>query len=68
MKIRMKLPRCDFCGTYQAIIDGKTHAGTWAFMCQGCFDLHGVGVGADKGEYLLWIQTDFTPLSEEKKP
>jgi len=49
-----KLPRCDFNeGHPPAAVDGKTNMGPWAYMCEGCFQSHGVGLGLGKGQRLI---------------
>ncbi len=33
--------KCDFCGaTPEKIIDGRTVAGWWAWMCESCWEKH----------------------------
>mgnify|MGYP001602994687 CR=1 FL=1 len=43
---------CDICDGVLAkvFIDGKTHKGPWAVMCDPCHRLHGVGIGLGKGQ------------------
>lgn len=48
------LPRCDFNTDHPAaVVDGKTKMGPWAYMCEGCFQSHGVGLGLGKGQRLV---------------
>ena len=42
---------CDFC-KQPAVYDGKTTQGPWAYMCEGCFKKHGVGLGLGSGQKL----------------
>lgn len=42
---------CDFCDN-TARYDGKTIIGPWAYMCQNCFESHGVGLGTGRGQKL----------------
>ena len=44
---------CDMC-THTALIDGKTIHGIWANLCLRHFHSHGVGLGAGKGQVLIW--------------
>ena len=44
-------PKCDFCGK-PAEYDGKTTSGPWGYMCGGCFQKHGVGLGTGRGQRL----------------
>ena len=46
-----RLPACDFCGR-AARYDGKTKRGPWAYMCEECFPILGVGLGLGKGQEL----------------
>ena len=48
------LPTCDFgCGK-TADYDGMTEMGPWAYMCQSCFDVNGLGeLGVGKGQRLV---------------
>jgi hypothetical protein len=54
-----KLPPCDIHIAYrnrndvEAKYDGKTTQGPWAYMCQACFDEHGVGLGTGLGQRLV---------------
>lgn len=44
--------KCDICG-YKGnttIIDGKTHAGPWAYMCVDCHKDYGLGLGIGVGQ------------------
>jgi hypothetical protein len=45
-------PSCDFCKS-EAVIDGKTRLGPWAYMCPLHFAVYGVGLGLGKGQFLL---------------
>jgi hypothetical protein len=45
--------KCDICMDEDAKYDGKTKRGPWGYMCQGCFDIHGVGIGLGKGQKLI---------------
>jgi len=48
-----RLPKCDFCGRI-ARYDGRTkHHGCWAYMCEGCFAIRGIGLGLGKGQELI---------------
>ncbi len=48
-----ELPRCDFCKSYKALYDGKTKLGPWAYMCEECFQLIGIGLGLGIGQKLV---------------
>ena len=66
-----ELPDCDICKTvdhYAALVgisttealrkaayDGKTTDGSWAYMCQHHFGLHGVGLGLGRGQRLVLL-------------
>lgn len=54
------IPPCDFCKRLNILepstVDGKTHVGLWAYMCEGDFQIHGVGLGLGKGQRLV-LQT-----------
>lgn len=47
---------CDICkkngSEIEAIIDGKTTMGCWAYMCLLCHYQYGVGIGLGKGQYI----------------
>jgi hypothetical protein len=45
-------PACDFCGA-EAVVDGRTTYGSWAYMCPTHFYLFGVGLGLGRGQFLL---------------
>ena len=44
---------CDMCDSPNAIYDGKTKLGSWAYMCNQCFKIWGVGLGTGKGQILI---------------
>ena len=46
------LPNCDFCGD-EAHYDGKTRLGPWAYMCNECLRIHGLGLGLGVGQELI---------------
>lgn len=52
-----ELPECDYCGD-DAIVDGKTFTGPWAYMCGRHFDEHGVGLGLGRGQRLILCTRD----------
>jgi hypothetical protein len=48
------IPSCDFDPEHgDAAVEGKTAAGPWAYMCDGCFVEHGIGLGLGKGQQLV---------------
>lgn len=54
------LPQCNFCGD-EARYDAKTTIGPWAYLCQQCWESHGVGrLGTGFGQRLV--------LSQESQP
>ena len=44
--------KCDICGDQriERIVDGKTVYGPWAWMCERCHRVMGVGLGTGKGQ------------------
>jgi hypothetical protein len=38
--------------TKPATVDGKTKMGPWAYMCEDCHTVYGVGLGVGKGQRL----------------
>lgn len=53
-----ELPPCDIHGlTRDTVVparyDGATRQGPWAYMCDGCFTTHGVGLGLGRGQRLF---------------
>lgn len=36
-----------------AAYDGKTRRGPWAYMCEECFQVWGVGLGTGRGQLLI---------------
>jgi hypothetical protein len=55
-----KLPPCDICLHVQKVqdpplagYDGATKEGPWAYMCEGCFGKHGIGLGTGVGQRLV---------------
>ena len=51
------MPTCDFCSK-TAGYDGKTKMGAWAYMCERCFQRHGVGLGVGRGQRLVLRKED----------
>jgi hypothetical protein len=52
----MVLPPCQFHSYGDpplAAYDGKTIHGPWAYMCEGCFKMFGVGLGTGRGQRLV---------------
>ena len=41
--------KCDYCDM-QALYDGKTKIGSWAYMCALHFKIRGVGLGLGRGQ------------------
>jgi len=51
-----RLPKCDFCGKvarYDAKIKGGEARYGWAYMCEGCFAIHGIKLGLGYGQELI---------------
>ncbi len=48
-------PACVFCRQRPAQVDGKTKQGVRAYMCAGCFELQGIGLGLGKGQLLVMV-------------
>lgn len=46
------LPKCDICRDSEALFDGKTTFGPWAYMCDKCWGLHGIRLGLGYGQRL----------------
>ncbi|GAI16749.1 unnamed protein product [marine sediment metagenome] len=46
-----ELPKCSFCDA-QALYNGRTIFGAWGYMCEGHFQLYGIGLGTGKGQKL----------------
>ncbi len=53
------LPDCSICKKHKAKYDGKTitRSGFWAYMCQECFDIYGLGLGLGLGQELILKDT-----------
>lgn len=48
------LPQCDFGVAYhEALYDGATTQGPWAYMCEEHFQEFGVGLGMGVGQKLV---------------
>jgi len=45
--------KCDFCGK-EAKYDGKTQNGKWAYMCNDCFQMNGLGLGVGLGQRIKY--------------
>lgn len=50
------IPNFSFCRKKKAKYDGKTTRGSWAYMCQECFDEYGIGLGLGYGQELILIK------------
>jgi hypothetical protein len=52
-----EIPNCDIHAamgqTRKAAYDGATKMGPWAYMCEVCFKMHGVGLGTGRGQKLV---------------
>jgi len=48
-------PKCDYCDE-PARYDARTKSGAWANMCQKHFEIHGIGLGAGRGQKLVLIE------------
>lgn len=47
------IPKCDICTGNDAAYDGRTNMGPWAYMCESCWKVHGVGkLGTGFGQRL----------------
>lgn len=58
-----KMPDCDLCSLFYgrkrvAKYDGKTRGGPWGYMCEECFQSHGVGLGTGRGQKLVLRKSD----------
>lgn len=54
MTIIKNRPTCDICRKTEAIYDGKTVNGPWAYMCELCWQHQGVGrLGTGFGQKLV---------------
>jgi hypothetical protein len=55
------IPNCDLCSsegkTTEAVVDGKTQMGPWAYMCPAHFRQYGVGLGEGRGQKLFTSDT-----------
>ena len=47
-----KIPPCDLCSK-PATYDAKTLNGSWAYLCNRCFKVHGVGLGLGKEQIII---------------
>lgn len=43
---------CNFCPQVAAY-DGRTVYGSWAYMCEDCYKIYGIGLGIGKGQKLV---------------
>lgn len=52
-------PDCDYhryvlkSDLVEARYDARTKDGTWGFLCEECFDEHGIGLGTGLGQRLV---------------
>jgi len=65
MRIQQGIPVCDICHNVPAVYDGKTIAGPWAYMCEGCFKGYGLGLGVGRGQRLITDLPDEPPPVKE---
>lgn len=51
------IPPCDIHKsrgeTVDAVYDGATVAGPWAYMCDDCMGRYGIGIGTGRGQRLV---------------
>jgi hypothetical protein len=52
----LTLPKCGICKVRNAQYDGQTQQGPWAYMCEACFQIHGIGLGLGKGQRLILVE------------
>jgi hypothetical protein len=49
--------QCNFCDSagkkVEAVYDGKTIHGPWAYMCEEHFGQYGIGLGTGRGQRLI---------------
>ena len=50
-----ELPACELCGKV-ASFRGDTHDNQWKNMCEGCFQIQGVGLGLSTGYKLELVK------------
>ena len=49
-----RMPACDIHGAgVKASYDAKTKQGPWGFLCEDCFQKHGIGLGTGLGQRLI---------------
>ena len=60
-----KLPRCAFCDD-TACYDGKTQMGPAAYMCERHFARYGVGLGLNKGQWLVELKIKRRPTGKSE--
>ena len=48
-----ELHKCQICKWRDALYDAKTKSGRWGFLCEYCFQEHGIGLGLGKGQKLI---------------
>lgn len=51
----LEIPKCDFCREKDAVYDGKTKQGPWAYMCEYDMTSYGLGLGLGLGQKLIKI-------------
>ena len=69
-KIWMGSTKCDICGCdiTTELVDGMTNMGPWAVMCPKCHRIHGVGLGAGRGQkYRRDESGDFVKVEKKRK-
>lgn len=59
--MKIENDHCQLCGAtgLKEIVDGRTITGQWAWMCNICHKLLGVGLGTGKGQrYVDGVKVD----------
>jgi len=59
------LPMCDVCGKRKCVYDAKTRLGPWAFLCEECYKVYGIGLGVGRGQRLISTEEEDDGHSRE---
>lgn len=63
-----KLPKCDICGSREAVCDAKTNLGPFAYLCQECRPRYSVGGHLHLGEHPLETPIVLAEPEPERDP